>query len=244
MRFSVMTFNLWGHDRWPERKEAVTGLLEVRRPDVLVLQEVRPDTIELAEATVPHRRRVDDDFAGWREESNILWDERLFTHLEHGAEPIGHLEEHRRLFWVRLRPPDGSPPVVVADVHLSYPDHPEEWAGRGNPRVEQARRTVAALDEIADDGPCLLMGDMNDYRHPLRIFVEGGFEHSRGALGLPPVPTHPAYPTARDTPQVIDWQLHRGPIRPIATEVIEYFHGDIAPSDHRPLLTVYSLGED
>lgn len=244
MRCSVMTFNLWGHDRWPERKDAVVGLLEVRRPDVLALQEVRPDTIELVAATLPHHDRIEDDLVGWHQESNIFWDGRMFSHLEHGAEPIGQIEEDRRLFWARLRPSDGSPDVVVADVHLSYPDNPEEWEGRRNPRVEQAQRTVAALDAIAGDEPCLLMGDMNDYRHPLRIFVEGGFEHSRGALELPLVPTHPAYPTARDTTQVIDWQLHRGPIRPLATEVIEYFHGDIAPSDHRPLLTVYSLGEE
>jgi endonuclease/exonuclease/phosphatase family metal-dependent hydrolase len=244
MRFSVMTLNLWGHDRWPERREAVVGLLRVRRPDVLALQEVRPDTIELVADTLPHHQHVVDGFVGWEREGNLFWDARRFELEGYGAEPIGQLEEDRRLFWVRLRPrEEGAEPVVVANVHYSYPDHPDEWAGRRNPRLGQAERSVAVLQGLAGRGPCLIMGDMNDYRHPLRILVEGGFEHSRAALALPPVPTHPAFPTARDTPQVIDWQLHRGPIRPIATEVIEYFHGDLAPSDHRPLLTVYATDD-
>ncbi len=240
-----MTFNLWGHDRWPERRDAVVGLLTRRRPDVLALQEVRPDTLELTIDTLPHHDRVTDEFAGWEQESNLLWDRRLFTHESHGAEPIGQLEELRRLFWVRLRPVAGdAAPVVLASVHYSYPDYPDERAGKANPRIEQARRTVAAVDEVAGGDPCVLMGDLNDYRHPLRILVEGGFEHAPGALGVTLKPTHPAFPTAWDTPQVIDWQLHRGGLRPLCTEVVDFFSGDLAPSDHKPLVTVYALDED
>lgn len=244
MRFSAMTFNLWAHDRWPERHDAVVGLLRGRRPDVLALQEVRSDTLELVTGTLPEHDRIHDDFPGWEQESNVLWDRRLFAWEAHGAEPIGQLEELRRLFWVRLRPVAGqSPDLVVACAHYSYPDNPEESAGRVNVRVGQAHETVRALDRVAGDAPCLLMGDLNDYRHPLRILVEGGFQHAPGALGVTLKPTHPAFPTAWDTPQVIDWQLHRGALRPMCTEVVDYFVGDLAPSDHKPLVTVYALDE-
>jgi hypothetical protein len=244
-RFAAMTLNLWAHDRWPERQDAVTGLLTRRGPDVLALQEVRPDTLATVRAALPEDDAVEDDHPGWRREGNLLWDRRLFACEEHGAEPLSNLSDYdhlRRVFWVRLRPlAVGAVPVVVASAHYSYPDSPGEAAGRFNPRIAQAQETVAALDRVAGDGPCLFMGDLNDYRHPLRILVEGGFQHAAGALGVTLKPTHPAFPTAWDTPHVIDWQLHRGPVRPLATEVVDFFAGDFAPSDHKPLVTVYAL---
>lgn len=235
---------MWGHDRWPDRHDAVVGLLRSRRPDILALQEVRRDTLQLVTDTLQEHERVHSDFAGWEQEGNISWNRLLFAYEAHGAEPVGQFEELRRLFWVRLRPVGlQTSPLVVGCVHYSYPDYPDESLGRANPRVDQAKQTVDALDRVAGGGPCLLMGDLNDYRHPLRILVEGGFQHAAGALAVTLKPTHPAFPTAWDTPQVIDWQLHRGPLRPLCTEVVDHFTGDLAPSDHKPLVTVYALDE-
>jgi hypothetical protein len=73
---------------------------------------------------------------------------------------------------------------------------------------------------------------------------------SFGALGALTPPTHPAAPTARpapnwrsthDTPVVIDWQFHRGAVEPVVSEVVDYFHDELAPSDHKPIITAYRL---
>jgi endonuclease/exonuclease/phosphatase (EEP) superfamily protein YafD len=39
----------------------------------------------------------------------------------------------------------------------------------------------------------------------------------------------------------IDWMFHRGPIWPMLAEVVDFFEGDIAPSDHKPIIATYRL---
>ena len=40
---------------------------------------------------------------------------------------------------------------------------------------------------------------------------------------------------------MIDFQFHRGPVRPLTTEVVDFFADGMAPSDHRPVVTTYQL---
>jgi hypothetical protein len=42
-------------------------------------------------------------------------------------------------------------------------------------------------------------------------------------------------------PSTIDWQFHRGSLRPLMTEVIDRPWRGVAPSDHRPLHTLHAL---
>lgn len=42
----------------------------------------------------------------------------------------------------------------------------------------------------------------------------------------------------------VDFQFHRGPVRPLATEVVDFFAGDIAPSDHKLVVTTYAFDVD
>lgn len=55
------------------------------------------------------------------------------------------------------------------------------------------------------------------------------------------MPTHPAPPTATGIPQVLDRMFHRGPIRAMNSHVGDFFDGEIAPSDHKPVVTTYAL---
>lgn len=240
-RFVATTYNLWAGFRWPERAEPLREYLRLARPDVLCVQELRQHTAELIDQELAHHARVEDSFEGWLTEGNIYWSTELFELHEYGAEDIG-LESLRRLFWVRLR--SGDRTVLVSTAHYTYQGNERERTEGVSPRLEQARHTVASLQRIARDGePVLFMGDLNDTTNALRILREAGYRDSFTTCGAPLQPTHPARPTAEGMPQVLDWQFHQGPIRVVNSHVGSYFLGDVAPSDHKPVVATYALGD-
>lgn len=254
-RLVVMTHNVWADTRWPEREAALRSLYEVRRPDILATQELRRATMAVIDEVLAGHARVDDPFEGWRVESNLWWDAARFERLEHGAEDIGHAEATdrdvlRRLFWVRLRSRETGRRLLVSTAHFTWPGTPREKEASINPRIDQSRRAAQSLVSVAGADPCLFMGDLNEHFHPVRILREAGFMDSFGYLGALSPATHPAVPTAQpgpgwrsthDTPVVIDWQFHRGAIRPDVTEVVDYYEEELAPSDHKPVVTAYRL---
>lgn len=239
-RFVVATYNIWGANRWPEREGALRGFLQDIRPDILALQEFRPALQEVIDAELDGHERVDDPFEGWTNEGNIYWLSRLFERVEHGAEDIGMLEPRRRLFWVRLRFIDTDQTIVIANAHYTWPGHKKEAADHINPRVRQAERTLAALDKLVpEDEPVIFLGDLNECANAIKTLRRGGLKDCWTGKGTYPQPTHPAYPTAKGWPQVIDWQLYRGPIRPMVCEVVDYTKDELSPSDHKPVLVAY-----
>lgn len=242
LRFVACTYNLWQDERWPERQEPLRRFIALHRPDILCVQELCSQSQVLLDQTLPAHQRVDDPFEGWTRESNIYWNQSLFNLIEYGAEDIGILEQWRRLFWVRLQPqitPE-SPPLLVATAHYTWPGNRQERKDRVNVRVTQALNTIEVLHRLASrPSPLLFMGDLNDHYLPLKVLQEGGLTDCFTALGRIPQITRPTYPTYVHTPQVIDWILHRGPIQPMTCDVVDFFMGDIAPSDHKPLLATY-----
>lgn len=85
------------------------------------------------------------------------------------------------------------------------------------------------------------MGDLNDSANVIRRLRAADYVDSFTASGSPLAPTHPARPTANGTPQVLDWQFHRGPIRAMTSHVGEWFLDELAPSDHKPVVATYGL---
>ncbi|SDT62023.1 endonuclease/exonuclease/phosphatase family protein [Jiangella sp. DSM 45060] len=143
---------------------------------------------------------------------------------------------------------------VYATAHLTWPGHPQERADDVSPRVGQARNIVAALDRLAGDGPCIFTADVNDYARPLWVLREAGFADAFAALGRSSPITHPVVPlpgpgtgprpgwaAPEPVAKAIDWQFHRGPLRPRCAEVVEFFHEGVAPSDHKPVVVTYTL---
>ena len=242
-RFVVCTLNLWADARWAEREEPVRQFVNYHRPDIMALQEFRPVARDLLDTLLPGYRRVDDPFSGWRFEGNIYWNSRLFNLVEYGAEAIGILESKRRLFWVRLRLSleVDAPTLLVATAHYTWPGHEQEAETGVNPRAKQATETVRALDRLNQSGePLLFLGDLNDFHHPLRILREGGLEDAFRALGRTPPPTRPSQLRRHEAPpQVNDWVLHRGPLRPMCCDVVDFYAGGVPPSDHKPVLVTY-----
>ena len=253
--FVAMTYNLWGDAHLAQRESAIRDLLETRPPDLLATQELRPGSRAVVDAALPGHARVHDDFPGWAVQSNLWWRTELFEHVEHGAHDVGILDEHARLFWVRLRPRAATrtPELVFATAHLTWPGHRDERADGVNRRSGQAGAVVAALDEIAGAAPCLFTVDINDIGEPLWVLGNGGFLDSFTALGRTSPVTHPVAPlpfaTGRGTrlsplgspAKAIDWIFARGPVITRASEVVEFFSGGIAPSDHRPVAATYTL---
>lgn len=243
-RFVATTYNLWATHRWPEREAALRGWLELTRPDLLCVQELRPETRDLVDATLGGHDRIHDEFEGWASEGNIFWSTAIFDLVEYGAEDLGQQSELRRLFWARLRHRRSGTAVVVSTAHLTWQGNPQEREEGLSPRLAEIRRAVDHLAQITDEGePVLFMGDLNDAANVVRQLRAAGYLDSFTASGSPLAPTHPARPTASGTPQVLDWQFHRGPIRPMTSQVGDWFLDDLAPSDHKPVVATYALGD-
>ena len=243
--FLACTYNLWGDDRfgdnhWEERTQPLRQFLKVNRPDVLCPQELRPEACDLISSTLPLLHRIEDPFPGWTKEGNIFWNSELFELADYGAEDIGLLDENRRLFWVRLRTESGST-VVVSTAHFSWIWEPGDLGEWVTVRVDEARATVVSLAElVTPDEPLLFMGDFNDYLYPVDVLRNAGFEDSFRALGRVPMTTYPARSGSGEPPTLLDWMMHRGPIRPTLTSVVDFFVNEIPPSDHKPILTTYT----
>jgi endonuclease/exonuclease/phosphatase family metal-dependent hydrolase len=244
IRFVACTYNLWKDHRWPEREQPLRQFMLLHQPDILCVQELCPPSRDLLDRVLTTHQRVDDPFEGWTTEGNIYWNQVLFKLVQYGAEELGMLERRRRLFWVQLQPRFADTPTLwITTAHYTWPGNSQERQDQINIRTTQAHNTVKALDQLtARSAPLLFMGDLNDYYSPLKVLrEEAGLMDCFTALGRIPQITRPTFPTDAHTPAVIDWMLHRGPLQPMSCEVVDFFVGDVAPSDHKPLLTTYRL---
>ncbi len=242
-RFSICTYNIWTDTRWPERRESLAAFARATAPDVLCLQEVQPDSLATLDDALSEHVRIHDEFDGWSNEGNIFWRDDMFQCVAFGAEDIGIMEPLRRLFWVLLRVRDGSDREVrIATAHFTWHGHAYALETEKNVRIPQARETVAALDRLGLDGEAqMFMGDLNDSNEPIFALRRGGFVDCFSALRQHSTFTYPATPTASGVPQTLDWLMARGPVRPLVSHVIDFYEGDLAPSDHKPVMAVYEL---
>ena len=77
--------------------------------------------------------------------------------------------------------------------------------------------------------------------------ASAGYCSCFAGLGMLCPPTWPCYPTANFAAgepvsnQTLDWIYHNSHLHPIAAGVPQYFHGDVAPSDHWPVQAVYEV---
>jgi endonuclease/exonuclease/phosphatase family metal-dependent hydrolase len=249
-RFTAMSVNLWNTQRLPAREAPLRRLL-ARSPDVLAVQELRPQLAAVITDVLPHHERVVGEERGWTHEGNVWWDTTVFRRLGHGASPFGALERDRRVFWVRLEHLVSGRMLVVASVHLTWLGGSDELETGVNPRLAQTRAVAQVLHDVAEDAPCLVMGDLNDAVVPPRVLRAAGFEDAWSALGVTPGATFPAFPLSTEGSRrppllpasTLDWQFHRGAVRPEMTETIDQPYRGIAPSDHRALMTLYALGD-
>jgi len=247
-RLSIVTYNIWNTERWEARAPALERFLTLFAPDILCLQELRKTTRDFIDRALSRHHRVEGALPGWASESNIYWNGDALEEAGHGAEPVGHVEPERRLFWARLRLKSSGRTIFVATVHLTPPSGSDENETGVSPRVPQLKRIAAELTRLVKDGePAFIMGDMNDAWHPQRILLQAGYVNCFAALGMQSPPTYQCYPTtnvapgARTLTQAIDLIAANRHARPIAASVPQCYAGDVAPSDHWPVQAVYQL---
>lgn len=246
--FTVCTYNIFNNEYWSKRKEPMRHFLRSHFPDILCLQEFHPEPRELIDQVLVEHERVDDSFPGWSVGNNIYWNTSLFDKSESGAEDIEVLETHknRYLAWVRLRfraSPEQS--LLVATAHLTWDGNEIESKGGANPRYQETIRVVKALKSLAgEEEPTLFMGDLNDDNHPVLILKKAGFCDSFSALLRNTEVTHPSMSfEVGMPPQSLDWIFHKGPLKPMTSEVVDFFKEGVPPSDHKPVLATYRLLE-
>ncbi|MFA9432248.1 endonuclease/exonuclease/phosphatase family protein [Egicoccus sp. AB-alg2] len=157
----LLTLNLWGTNGPVERRMAdLVSYLDVIRPDVVALQEVRPlrgrpQCVPLAEAAgFTHVRFT----RSWRrdgdEEGLAVLTRWPMEPLKPVALPGENVDMPRQLQRVVVDLPPG--PLLVANTHLT-------WRRRhGGVRLEQARTIRHVL--ASDPGPKVLLGDLNATR--------------------------------------------------------------------------------
>jgi len=245
---SIVTYNLWGLERWPEREPALRQFCELIRPDVLCTQELKPETRAVLDAALPGHARVDDAFQGWSTESNIWWDGSLFELVAYGAEDVGIARyPERRLFWARLKVADRDRTVLVATVHFTDQGTAEELGEGRTTRVAETNATVRALGTLVGDGePAVLTGDFNDALLPLGRLFRAGFRSCFGALGQLPPPTMPAgifrFGPGFASSFVLDWIVANRHARPVSASSPHVYADHVPPSDHWPVQAVYDIG--
>ena len=102
-RVTVTTFNIWGEHYWPQRGEALFQYFQSLRSDIYLLQEVTPQILDYLDRNLTGRYARVQGSNGWLSESNIYWNNELFSLVDHGRSDL-EIEDHpnRGLFWVRL----------------------------------------------------------------------------------------------------------------------------------------------
>lgn len=253
LRSTIMTFNAWGTNLWPDRKNSVTSLIHSTRPDIILLQESTLEILEVISKMLPYHCFVSDfdSNIGWQTESNILWNALIFEDIQHGAEPLNMPDyPNRCLFWVRLR--DRSDPtneIFVATMHLPWPGCRTELKTGINQRVVGARTAIEILNKITKEGESIILGgDMNEDYAPGRILGEQmGFIDVFETLDIVAPPTHPVRPSAPEEEnkpsRTLDWIYTNlsGKHRVVSAYVKTLRTGYPPASDHMPVIATIEL---
>jgi endonuclease/exonuclease/phosphatase family metal-dependent hydrolase len=256
-RVSVTTFNVWGDELWPERSNQMSQCLQTLKSDVYLLQEVTPAIIEFLDNSLISYKRVtpsstSESSLSWTTESNIYWNDNLFTLVDYGCSGLDIIDYPRRsLFWVRLSL-RAQPylTLFVSTAHLPWPGCPTELRTGMNQRIPAVLKACENFRKLlAPDEPVIFAGDFNEDFHPLRILEdELGFQEVFEMLDQPPPATHPVRPSSyteeRKPDRTIDWILCSLPpdCRVVAASVKELRGGAMPPvSDHKPVTAIFEI---
>lgn len=252
-RVSIMTYNVWGTNLWPDRRDALTAVLKRVLPDILLLQEVTPDIIACVEEALPHHEHVEGpiDIKGWSHESQIFWNREIFHRVDDGFVSYGSIEyPNRGLFWARLQSiSHESIRIVVSTVHLPWAGCKTELETGVNMRVATLGPVIKALSSILQpsDLASFVGGDFNEDFHPIRVLEAAGYVDVFKLCDVRAPITHPNRPSAPDEERcpdrTLDWILCSMPssCRVLSCMVKTERGGFPPPSDHMPVIAVFEL---
>lgn len=64
LRLSIVPYNLWNTECWPQATEALNKSLDLFTPDILCIQELRKKIQSFIDKIMPMYQCVDDKFTG------------------------------------------------------------------------------------------------------------------------------------------------------------------------------------
>ena len=254
VRFSVMTFNVWGNHYWPARSDSLKQLILSLSPDILIIQESSLNVLQFIDNLLTsHERIITEEIESgpWITESTIYYNTKYFHSLEFGYQSF-HFDEYplRGLFWTRLElKSNTSIKFVVSTAHFPWAGSKTEISTGINQRIITTYQVCNFLREIIlSDELVIFGGDFNDDFHPIRILSEElGLIDVFELLDLPPPITHPVRPSdSREETRpnrTLDWITCRlsSNSRMIATFVKNIRGGNFPPSDHLPVIAIIEL---
>jgi endonuclease/exonuclease/phosphatase family metal-dependent hydrolase len=204
----VLTWNIlhgsddglpWQQQNWPSRKHALAAVLREARPDILCVQEARPEQVAFLEKTLAGYKRVGvgrEDGRGKGEHCAIFFRLDRFQAIADGTfwleepadQPAGPGRWVKRTCtWVRLRERARGRTLRVYNAHL-----PGRTAAavRGQSRLSASR---IVLDHIKTGDPSdavVLVGDFNagPDAPSRRVFAEVGLRETATLAGKQAAP--------------------------------------------------------
>lgn len=254
-RVSVTTFNVWGKEQWPERKNQMSFTLQSLKSDVYLLQEITPEIVQYLDDSLTDYKRVtpsNKTSLSWTTESQIYWNDGLFTLVDYGCSNLEMIDYPMRgLFWVRLSV-RAQPylTLFVSTSHLPWPGCPAELSTGMNQRIPAVLKVCEKFRNLlAQDEPVIFGGDFNEDFHPLRILEEEmGMQEVFEMLDQPPPITYPVRPSSfieeRKSDRTSDWILCSLPpeCRVVAAFAKNTRGGTMPPaSDHKPVTAIFEI---
>lgn len=243
-RISIVTYNLWNVERWPEREPAMDNFFKTYNPDIFCIQELRNETMACLEQSLKTHDHVDDVIPGWSCESNIFWNRNYFEEVDHGLEDLKMQGKYRGFFWVRLKFKGSDRTIFISTAHFTWQGNKKEIETGKSPRFQQCHDTIKYLKKLVKKGePSFFMGDLNDPVVPHLFFPPARYSSCFKALNQLCPPTYPSLPTTGNIVenQAIDWIFCSDNVITISASVPRFFYNGIAPSDHWPIHAVYQL---
>jgi endonuclease/exonuclease/phosphatase family metal-dependent hydrolase len=249
-RVKVMTWNVWGNNRWPERESALVRTVHTSLPDVLLLQEVCPAIIKSLDELHSYSRVDEPSKKGWNHESQIYYNKTLLTMIDHGCSNLD-IPDHpnRGLFWARFQLAQ-NPAITffTSTVHMPWQGCPEEIETGMNQRIPTTIKVVEQLRRICPQGePAIVAGDFNDDFHPIRVLQEEmGFTDVFELLDLAPPITHPvrcsSIAEVQRPDRTIDWITCSLPVNcNVAGAYAKNMRGVDCASDHYPVIAFFEF---
>lgn len=250
--FSVLTMNLRfglakdGENCWENRKKSLALLLGDRQMDFMAFQEANGFQVDFIREIlngpgVIGQRMPAPDF--WQ--NNVIffspcWECLQYEHFFLSPTPFIP-SRSRKSRWPRQCTiglfKKENRKLICINTHFDF---------SAEVRVESAGIILERANRFSEKIPCILMGDFNTtpssacYRVFTRADSSGKPENGRfqNIFSRPYPGTYHGF-TGRSTGKHIDWILYRGGLKPIKQGIIKKAYGNVYPSDHFPLFSVF-----
>lgn len=234
---------------WDARRDLCAEVIVAQGPDIICFQECFNEHFEDLRARLPEFDAfgLSNPGAAFNPSNTIFFARDCYELVSAGGfwlSETPHVASSkswdsssaRFANWVHLKDRSFDREFRVTNTHL---DHIGQTA-----RENQARLIVEAADVFGDDVPQLLTADFNaDAANPaIDVIKAGGWLDTYAAIHGPDDPGFtfhaflgPRFPESRPPERVsgkIDFIFSRGPVKPLAADIIRDSHADRYPSDH------------